>query len=114
MSSDALPNDLDSLRALVARLASEHDAAIAEGQRLSEQNHQLWHLLKQLQRAQFGRRSERLDPDQIQLSLAGHRDGARPDVLNKLVDLWPVARLDKLLPRAWSCDPIDAQKQVAA
>ena len=69
MSSDTLPNDLDGLRALVARLASERDTAIAESRRLSEQNDQLWHLLKQLQRAQFGRRSERLDPDQIQLAL---------------------------------------------
>lgn len=50
-------------------MASERDAAIAESRRLSEENDQLWHLLKQLQRAQFGRRSERLDPDQIQLAL---------------------------------------------
>jgi|SRR5215831_18928721 len=68
MSSDTLLNNLDGLRALVARLASERDAAIAS-RRLSEQNDQLWHLLKQLQRAQFGRQSERLDPGHIQLAL---------------------------------------------
>ena len=66
---DAHPNDLDALRALVSQLSSERDAAIAESQRLAEQNDQLRHLLKQLQRAQFGRRSERLDRDQMQLAL---------------------------------------------
>jgi hypothetical protein len=69
MPTDALPNDLDALRALVSQLTSERDAAIAESRRLTEQNDQLRHLLKQLQRAQFGQRSERLDRDQMQLAL---------------------------------------------
>ena len=69
MPIDAVPNDLESLRALVNQLSSERDAAIAESRRLTEQNDQLRHLLKQLQRAQFGQRSERLDRDQMQLAL---------------------------------------------
>ena len=69
MPIDAFPNDLDALRALVGQLTSERDAAIAESRRLTEQNDQLRHLLKQLQRAQFGQRSERLDRDQMQLAL---------------------------------------------
>jgi transposase len=69
MPIDALPSDVDALRALVNQLASERDAAIAESQRLTEQNDRLRHLLKQLQRAQYGRRSERLDSDQMQLAL---------------------------------------------
>ena len=69
MPIDALPDDLDALRALVNQLSSERDAAIAESRRLTEQNDQLRHLLKQLQRAQFGQRSERLDRDQMQLAL---------------------------------------------
>jgi transposase len=69
MPIDALPNDLDALRALVSQLTSERDVAIAESRRLTEQNDQLRHLLKQLQRAQFGQRSERLDRDQMQLAL---------------------------------------------
>jgi transposase len=69
MTTDALPNDLDALRALVSRLSSERDAAIEESRRLTEQNDQLRHLLKQLQRARFGRRSERLDLDQMQFAL---------------------------------------------
>ena len=69
MPIDAVPDDLDALRALVTQLSSERDAAIAESRRLTEQNDQLRHLLKQLQRAQFGQRSERLDRDQMQLAL---------------------------------------------
>jgi transposase len=69
MLIDALPNDLDALRALVSQLSGERDAAIAESRRLTEQNDKLRHLLKQLQRAQFGQRSERLDRDQMQLAL---------------------------------------------
>ena len=69
MPIDALPDDLDAMRALVNQLSSERDTAIAESRRLTEQNDQLRHLLKQLQRAQFGQRSERLDRDQMQLAL---------------------------------------------
>ena len=69
MPIDAPANGLDALRALVSQLTSERDAAIAESRRLTEQNDQLRHLLKQLQRAQFGQRSEQLDRDQMQLAL---------------------------------------------
>lgn len=69
MPTDALPDDIDALRALVSQLSLERDAALAESRRLSEQNDELRHLLKKLQRAQFGRRSERLDPEQMQLAL---------------------------------------------
>src|SRR6202045_4567750 len=69
MPIDAVPDDVDALRALVNQLSSERDAAIAESRRLTDENDQLRHLLKQLQRAQFGQRSERLDRDQMQLAL---------------------------------------------
>jgi transposase len=69
MPIDPLPDDLDALRALVIALASERDAAIAQCERVSGENERLQHLLRQLRRAQFGRRSERLDPDQIALAL---------------------------------------------
>ena len=69
MPIDAVPVDVDAMRALVNQLSSERDAAIAESRRLTEQNDQLRHLLKQLQRAQSGQRSERLDRDQMQLAL---------------------------------------------
>jgi transposase len=93
---DALPNDLDALRALVSQLSSERDAAIAETQRLTEQNDKLCHLLKQLQRAQFGARSERLDRDQMQLALEdietaiaardAEEEKSKPGAADKLAD----------------------------
>ena len=52
----------DVERAETARLA-------AEGDQLAGQNDRLRHLIRQLQRLQFGRRSERLDPDQLTLAL---------------------------------------------
>src|SRR5258708_34825200 len=60
--ADELPTDIDALQALVAAAHAQRDAAIAECDRLR-------HLLRQLQRAQFGRRSEKLDPDQLALVL---------------------------------------------
>ena len=69
MPIDALPDDLGALRALVSSLSSERDAAIEECRRVREQNDRLHHLLRQLQRAQFGRRSEQLDREQMQLAL---------------------------------------------
>ena len=38
MPIDAVPDDVDALRALVNQLSSERDAAIAESRRLTEQN----------------------------------------------------------------------------
>ena len=47
----------------------ERDAAIAERDQALSQIDRLRHLLRQLQRAQFGRRSEKLDPEQLLLAL---------------------------------------------
>ena len=73
--ADPLPDDVDALRALVRSVLGERDvaaaardAAIAERDRLAEQIDRLRHLLRQLQRARFGRSSEKLDPDQLQLA----------------------------------------------
>ena len=52
----------DAERAEKTRLADERD-------QLAGQNDRLRHLIRQLQRMQFGRRSERLDPDQLNLAL---------------------------------------------
>ena len=57
MPIDPLPDDLDALHALVIALASERDAAIEQCQRVNDENERLQHLLQQLRRAQFGRRS---------------------------------------------------------
>ncbi len=73
---DTLPDDLTALRALVLTAWAERDAERAEKGRLIEerdqlagQNDRLRHLLRQLQRMQFGQRSEKLDPDQFNLGL---------------------------------------------
>jgi Transposase C of IS166 homeodomain len=80
-TSEALPNDVAGLRAMLVEAWAERDAEraekmrlVAERDQLAGQNDRLRHLIRQLQRRQFGRRSERLDPDQ--LNLAG--GGARP------------------------------------
>ena len=69
MSNDACSNELDALRELVAQLSSERDAALEECRRATEQNDRLRHLLQQLRRMQFGRKSERFDPEQLQLAI---------------------------------------------
>jgi transposase len=66
---DQLPTDIEALRALVVAVRAERDAAVAERDQALSHNDRLRHLLHQLQRAHFGRRSEKLDPEQLQLAL---------------------------------------------
>ncbi len=67
--ADPLAEDIETVHALLRGTVAERDAALAERDLLAEQNDRLRHLLRQLQRMQFGRRSEKLDPDQLQLAL---------------------------------------------
>jgi transposase len=64
-----LPSDIEALHVLLAAARAERDAAIAERDQALSQIDRLRHLLRQLQRAQFGRRSEKLDPEQLLLAL---------------------------------------------
>jgi len=64
-----LPTDIEALHALVTAARVERDAAVAERHQALSQMDRLRHLLRQLQRAQFGRRSEKLDPEQLLLAL---------------------------------------------
>jgi hypothetical protein len=66
---DDLPGDADELRAAVLAIRVAPDAERALRQRLEDQNERLRHFIRQLQRMQFGRRSEKLDPDQLNLAL---------------------------------------------
>ena len=75
-TQQSLPGDITALRALVLTAWAERDAERAEKTRLIEerdqlagQNDRLRQLIRQLQRLQFGRRSEKLDPDQLSLAL---------------------------------------------
>jgi transposase len=74
--TDQLPTGIEALQALVTAARAERDAAIAkcdaaiaERDQALSQIDRLRHLLSQLQRAQFGRRSEKLDPEQLQLAI---------------------------------------------
>jgi transposase len=67
-STDPLPTDTATLQALLLEARAERDAMVAERDHLQSQNVRLQHLLRQLQRAQFGPRSEKLDPDQLHLA----------------------------------------------
>jgi transposase len=71
-----LPADIEALKALVVATRAQLDCAIAERDAMIlerdaalSQNDRLRHLLRILQRAQFGRRSEKLDPDQLLLAI---------------------------------------------
>jgi hypothetical protein len=71
-----LPSDADALRALVLSmmaerdaLKSERDALTAERDALLKRNERLHQILLKLNRLQFGRKSERLEQDQLQLGL---------------------------------------------
>src|SRR3954454_11777258 len=66
---EPLPNDVAALRTMLAQACAERDAERAEKAQLASQNDRLRHLLRQLQRLQFGPRSEKLDPDQLNLAL---------------------------------------------
>src|SRR5690348_18511430 len=75
-ASEPLPNDVAALHAMLIEVRAERDAERAETARLAaecdqlaSQNDRLRHLILQLQRMQFGRRSEKLDPDQLNLAL---------------------------------------------
>jgi transposase len=63
------PPDIDALQAQLAAAVAERDAAIIERDAALRQNDRLAHLLRQLQRMQFGRKSEKFDPDQFALAL---------------------------------------------
>jgi len=74
--ANQLPTDTETLHALVMTAwtqrdaaMAERDSAIGERDRALSQIDRLRHLLRQLSRAQFGRRSEKLDRDQLLLAL---------------------------------------------
>src|SRR5215469_2049548 len=71
-----LPSDPEALRALlkqaavqIAAVESERDEIRAERDRAADQNDRLRQMLRAFQRGLFGKRSEKLDPDQRQLAL---------------------------------------------
>src|SRR5215472_12473863 len=68
-TADALPKDLPSLRAAALALIAERDDLLRRVERMH-------HIIRQFQRAQYGRHSERLDNEQLQLVLEEHEIAA--------------------------------------
>ena len=60
-TADALPGDMPGLRAAALALIAERDELLCRVERMRQ-------IIRQFQRAQFGRHSERLDPDQLALA----------------------------------------------
>ena len=67
-SANQLPIEVAELQARLAAALAERDEACAARDGALSQVDRLQHLLHQLQRMQFGRRSEKLDPDQFALA----------------------------------------------
>ena len=70
-----LPDDAAVLRAMLLAALAERDSLVAkldsiaaERDALAERNERLHHLLRKLQRMQFGPRSERLPEEQLQFA----------------------------------------------
>src|SRR4051794_27125121 len=61
-TADTLPGDMPGLRATALALIAERDELLRRIERMH-------HIIRKFQRAQFGRHSERLDPDQLQRAL---------------------------------------------
>ena len=83
-------------------LIAERNAVIVRCEKLE-------HLLRVARNAQYGRSSEKLNQDQLELALedveraiAKTREAYLADVLEKLVNGWPAARIGKLLPWAYA------------
>ncbi len=70
----ALPHDVETLHRMIGALVHERDSVRAEAE---AEIARLKQILRSLQRLQFGRRSEQLDPDQLELGLedVAHRPG---------------------------------------
>jgi transposase len=72
-AAEPLPNDVAALHAMLvaawAERDAERDAERADKARLAARNDRLRHLIRQRQRLRFGRRSDKLDPDQLDLAL---------------------------------------------
>lgn len=80
---DDLPDDAATLKAMIVAARAENDRLDAERQRLAHdagvlaaqvdrlkaRNERLDHIVSVLRRAQFGRRSDKIDADQIELAL---------------------------------------------
>src|ERR1700730_3992765 len=66
---DLLADKIADLTSMIARMAEEKTELAEEKAALAAENEKLRMLLAEFKRSMFGRRSERLDPDQLALGL---------------------------------------------
>ncbi len=64
-----LPGDIDALHALILADRAAHAAVIEERDQLATRNEKLEHIVAEMRRAMYGRRSERIDDSQLMLAL---------------------------------------------
>jgi transposase len=64
-----LPDEIDALRAMILAERAVHAAVIAERDQLAARNEKLEYIVGEMRRAMYGRRSERIDDDQLALAL---------------------------------------------
>jgi transposase len=67
--SDTLPDDIDALRALILAERAAHADIVAERDTLAGRNARLEAIIREIRRAHFGRKSERITDDQLALAL---------------------------------------------
>jgi transposase len=67
--SAALPTDIEALHALIRAERSAHASVLAKCDELEARNAKLEHLIREIRRAHFGRKSERINDDQLALAL---------------------------------------------
>ncbi len=77
LSPDELPDDVAALKAMVLAARAENAALASENLRFKSQNERFAHILRVLRRAHFGRSSERISEDQLNLALDDVRDRLR-------------------------------------
>jgi transposase len=98
---DALPTNVTALHEMIGALVAERDNERAEAQAEIDR---LRNLVKVLQRSQFGRRSERLDQDQLNLGLedldadVAQAEAAFPAISTEKAQSEPVAKERLSLP----------------
>src|SRR5215470_9087776 len=67
--SAALPTDIEALHALIRAERSKLASVLTERDQLAARNAKLERLLAEIRRAHFGRKSERINDDQLALAL---------------------------------------------
>jgi len=90
LSPDELPDDVAALKAMVLAARAENAALASENLRFKSQNERFAHILRVLRRAHFGRSSERISEDQLNLALDDVQTGfavenAKAEAANEII-----------------------------